>query len=102
MTDLSHAKIGDIVEDVSEFFAPASADLVDGLIGSYLSERGRIEQLHEMMTGGGFSGALWYFMEGNTSDQGRYYTTDLEWSRVIENAFAGTTVSVVILVARKR
>jgi len=26
---------------------------------------------------------------------------DLEWSRVIENAFAGTTVSVVILVARK-
>ena len=27
---------------------------------------------------------------------------DLEWSPVIENAFAGTTVSVVILVARKR
>lgn len=52
MTDLSHAKIGDIVEDASEFFAPASADLVDGLIGGYLSERGRIEQLHEMMTGG--------------------------------------------------
>lgn len=27
---------------------------------------------------------------------------DLEWSLVIDNAFAGTTVSVVILVARKR
>lgn len=27
---------------------------------------------------------------------------ELEWSRVIENAFAGTTVSVVILVARKQ
>ncbi|WP_185709517.1 MULTISPECIES: hypothetical protein [Pseudomonas] len=93
MTDLSHAKIGDIVEDASEFFAPASADLVDGLIGGYLSERGRIEQLHEMMTGGGFSGALWYFMEGNTSDQGRYYTTDIARLMQLEPAVATLNAS---------
>ena len=93
MTDLSHAKIGDIVEDASEFFAPASADLVDGLIGGYLSERGRIEQLHEMMTGGGFSGALWYFMEGNTSDQGRYYTTDIARLMQLEPAIATLNAS---------
>jgi len=93
MSDLSHAKIGDIVEDASEFFAPASADLVDGLIGGYLSERGRIEQLHEMMTGGGFSGALWYFMEGNTSDQGRYYTTDIARLMQLEPAIATLNAS---------
>ena len=82
MTDLSHANVnnlvGTLVEDASEFFAPASADLVDGLIGGYLYERSRIVELHEMMTGGGFSGALWHFMEGNSSDQGRYYTTNID------------------------
>ncbi|WP_246883737.1 hypothetical protein [Pseudomonas koreensis] len=93
MTDLSHAKIGDIVEDASEFFAPVSADLVDGLIGGYLSERGRIEQLHEMMTGEGFSSALWYFMEGNTSDQGRYYTTDVARLMQLEPAIATLNAS---------
>lgn len=77
MTDLSHAVVGDLVEDATVFFAPVSSDLVDSLIGAYQSERQRIEQLHEMMTGGGFSGALFHFMEGNSTDQGRYYTTDI-------------------------
>jgi len=93
MTDLSHAKIGDIVEDVTDFFAPASADLVDGLIGGYLSERARIEQLHEMVTGGGFSGALWHFMEGNTSDQGRYYTSDITRLMQLPPALASLNAS---------
>lgn len=37
MADLSHAKIGIIVEDASELFATVAADLADGSISSFLS-----------------------------------------------------------------
>ncbi|CAD0266055.1 DNA restriction methylase [Pseudomonas veronii] len=93
MTDLSHAKIGDIVEDASVFFAPVSVDLVDGLIGGYRAERARIEQLHELITGGGFSGALQYFMDGNSCDQSRHYTTDLARLMQLAPAIASLNAS---------
>jgi hypothetical protein len=66
---------------------------VDGLIGGYQSERGRIEQLHEMMTGGGFSGALRHFMEGNSCDRSRLYTTDLANLMQLEPAIASLNAS---------
>lgn len=93
MTDLSHAQIGDLVEDACEFFAPVSSDLVDGLIGGYQAERARIEQLHEMMTGGGYSVALHHFMEGNTSEQGRYYTTNIANLMQLEPAIGSLNAS---------
>lgn len=94
MTDLSHAAVtGELVEDTTDFFAPVSADVVDGLIGGYQAERQRIEYLHEMMTGGGYSGALWHFMEANSSDQGRYYTTNIENLMKLEPAIASLNAS---------
>jgi hypothetical protein len=50
-----------------QFFAPASADLVDGLIGSYRAMRSRIEQVAEMMHGE-TAGAVGYFIEAAKVD----------------------------------
>lgn len=72
MTDLSHAAIGDIVDDASVFFAPASTDLVEGLVGEYRAQRQLIEQLHQIVTGDGYSVALEHFVNGNAGDDGRY------------------------------
>ncbi|WP_407280583.1 DUF4942 domain-containing protein [Aromatoleum evansii] len=52
----------------SEFFAPAATDMVDGLMGQYLSMRRRVEEMAEMMTGE-TAGALSYFLEANARDQ---------------------------------
>lgn len=50
-----------------EFFAPASTDLVDGLMGQYRSMRRRVEEMAEMMVGE-TAGAFRYFLDGNGSD----------------------------------
>ena len=39
------------LEDAGEFFAPASTDLIDGLVGQYRSMRVKIEQIAAMVTG---------------------------------------------------
>ena len=72
MTDLTHAAIGELSDDVSVFFAPASTDLVDGLVGEYRAQRLRIEELHQIITGDGYSVALEHFVEGNSGDDRRY------------------------------
>ncbi|MFZ3193704.1 MAG: DUF4942 domain-containing protein [Moraxellaceae bacterium] len=51
-----------------EFFAPASTDLVDGLVGQYRQARARIESLANVMAGE-LSGALHYFIQGNLKDE---------------------------------
>ena len=58
------------VDDLSEFFAPASTDLVDGLIGQYRSMHDRICELYAAVTGE-MAGAMGYAMEGNR-DSDRY------------------------------
>ncbi|MBV1814476.1 DUF4942 domain-containing protein [Pseudomonas viridiflava] len=60
---------GEIVEDVSEFFAPMASDLVDGLVGQYDNMRGRINGLAAAMSAEQYAGALRYFIDGNVSDQ---------------------------------
>lgn len=50
-----------------EFFAPASTDLVDGLMGQYRSMRRRVEEMAAMMVGE-TAGAFRYFLDGNGSD----------------------------------
>ena len=60
---------GELIEDVSEFFAPMASDLVDGLVGQYDNMRGRINGLAAAMAAEQYAGALRYFIDGNVSDQ---------------------------------
>lgn len=45
----------------SEFFAPASTDMVDGLIGRYRSERERMERVVDYLSGADFRAVIGYF-----------------------------------------
>lgn len=58
-------------EFAEEFFAPASSDMVDGLIGQYRNMRAKVEQVAEMMQGE-IAGAVSYFIEGNQDQHARY------------------------------
>lgn len=64
------------LEDAGEFFAPASTDLIDGLVGQYRSMRVKIEQIAAMVTGE-TAGAMSYFLDGNGRDS-RYGTPSVE------------------------
>lgn len=58
--------------DVGEFFAPASTDMVDGLVGQYKQDRARIERVAEFMATD-VAGVLNYFVEGNKHERDRWY-----------------------------
>lgn len=60
---------GELIEDVSEFFAPMASDLVDSLVGEYDSMRGRITALAAAMSAEQYAGALAYFISGNVPEQ---------------------------------
>lgn len=60
---------GELVEDVGEFFAPMSSDLVDGLIGQYNATRAKVTAMAEAVRAEQCCGVLHYFVEGNVSDQ---------------------------------
>ena len=45
----------------SQFFAPASTDMVDGLVGRYRSERDRMERVVEYVSGEDFKSVVGYF-----------------------------------------
>lgn len=45
----------------SEFFAPASTDMVDGLVGRYRSERERMKRVVEYLSGDDFKSVVGYF-----------------------------------------
>lgn len=45
----------------SQFFAPANADMVDGLIGRYRSERERMERVVDYLAGDDFRAVVGYF-----------------------------------------
>ena len=63
MTDMTIR--GDLVDDYQEFFAPASSDMIDGLIGQYQSERRIISEVAEYLSGDNFKLALNYFVDGS-------------------------------------
>lgn len=67
---------GEIVEDVGEFFAPMSADLIDSLVGEYSAMRGRVEDLAAAVGQEQYAGALHYFVEGNQSSRERWYNIE--------------------------
>jgi len=47
----------------TQFFAPASTDMVDGLIGRYRSERQRMERVADFVSGDDFRSAVPYFVD---------------------------------------
>ncbi len=62
----------ELVDDSVQFFAPVSSDLLDGLLGQYQATRKRIEAVAEFVAVELASGAIDYFLEGNSSpDRGR-------------------------------
>lgn len=74
--------------ELREFFAPASADLVDGLIGQYRRERGSIEQIAALVESQA-GGAIRYFLDGNGRDSfGRFGAPAVERLFQTEGAIA--------------
>ncbi|WNL63663.1 RE endonuclease [Aeromonas phage ST4] len=61
---------GEVV-DGAQFFAPVSADMVDGLIGRYKAMRANIETVAQFIHGGDNASAIGYFLRGN-QDGERY------------------------------
>lgn len=60
---------GEIVEDVAEFFAPMSSDLIDGLLGQYGATRKSIEAMADAVSDGRHASVLHYFVSGNVQEQ---------------------------------
>ena len=54
-----NAAVQPLVE--SQFFAPASTDMVDGLVGRYRAERDRMERVVDYVTGDDFRAVVGYF-----------------------------------------
>lgn len=78
-----------VADEATEFFAPTSTDMIDGLLARYQSEREKVEAIHEFMTGEGFYQAIGYYIEGNKSDMsGLRYAPATEKMFRLEGAMA--------------
>lgn len=77
---------GELVEDVAEFFAPVSSDLIDMLVGEYDDASDRIVTLADAVRQEQYSSTLHYFIEGNTPDQRHGLPTTVEALFGIEGA----------------
>ena len=60
---------GELIDDVSEFFAPMASDLVDGLVGEYDATRKRLEHMAAAVSSEACRGVLHYFVEGNVREE---------------------------------
>ncbi|MDF8330553.1 DUF4942 domain-containing protein [Aeromonas salmonicida] len=56
----------------SGFFAPVSADMVDGIVGRYRAMRANIEAVAQFIHGGDNAAAIGYFLSGNHGNHDRY------------------------------
>lgn len=77
-----------------EFFAPADTDLIDTLIGQYRAELAKLDRICDVMTSDGLAAVMRFFISGNGDERERY-------SLPVDNQFAGTSVSVVMLTATR-
>lgn len=69
---IAAARDGELIDDMSAFFAPTSTDMVDGLVASYRQDRARIEAAAAFINGPECAGVLNYFLDGNSDpDRGR-------------------------------
>jgi hypothetical protein len=53
----------DVADEATDFFAPVSSDLIDGLVGQYQHMRAKVERVASVMNGPDLDGALHYFAE---------------------------------------
>lgn len=59
-------------DELGEFFAPTSADMVDALIGQYQAMKRKIEETIELVLGDERGAAIGYCLDGNLPDMSRY------------------------------
>lgn len=57
-----------LVDETASFFAPASSDLLDGLLAEYQQRRAQIDELAALMAGG-LGNVVHYFIRGNAGDE---------------------------------
>lgn len=69
------------------FFAPASTDILYGLIGQYRGMRAHIEQIASMVRDD-TAGAIGYFLEGNGPESGRHAMPSVERLFRVDGAVA--------------
>lgn len=60
---------GELIEDVSEFFAPMASDLVDSMMGEYGATRARLEHMAAAVSSEACRGVMHYFIEGNVREE---------------------------------
>lgn len=65
-------------EELGEFFAPVSSDMIDQLIGQYQAMRRKIQETVDLVMGEGRQDAIGYCLEGNMPDLSRYGGKSLE------------------------
>jgi hypothetical protein len=70
-SELARADVELVDEAAGDFFAPVASDLVTGLVGQYESMRRKLEAMSQLATGDDYVGALYYFIEGNISEDRR-------------------------------
>lgn len=73
MTAIANAET-DALYEAGDFFAPASSDLIDGLVAEYRSMRAKIEKVADLFEGD-ISGTVHYFIEGNRCTDGSRYSS---------------------------
>lgn len=76
----------ELLEEVGQFFAPVSFDLVDSLVAQYQIVRQRIDELAGTVMGDRYQGAMQYFLDGNQTETSRHAVRDVERMFNIENA----------------
>lgn len=79
------------IVNAEEFFAPMSADLVDGLVGEFEAVKARIELLAAAMEAPEHEGVLHHFIEGNVPDQRHTIPTSVAKLFRLEGAVAHLT-----------
>lgn len=67
-----------------EFFAPASTDMVDGLIGEYKQARGWIEEVAQFAEGPICKAVLGHFLSGNATEERGRISMELSASQLFQ------------------
>lgn len=65
---------GEIVDDTSEFFAPAPTDQLDTLMSNYKARRRQVEEVAALFEGD-VAGVVTYFIEGNWTKRNTRYSS---------------------------
>lgn len=79
---------GELIDDAGAFFAPMSADLVDGLIGQYRATRANVVAMAAAVRAGQNASVLHYFVEGNVREQRFTLPTTVDTLFRVEGAIA--------------